>query len=237
MTEGLRQADQMRRLFDLYASPEVVEAALQSGANLGGELVNCTVLFTDVRDFTTLSEKLTPERLINLINHYMSAIVPQIAASGGVITRFGGDSILAVFGSPLNPIDDHAFRAVRAARSIHQALMRFNNLQHLAREPELRIGVGIATGPVIAGNVGGRERLEYTVMGEAANMASRLQDLTKEYQCPILVSDRTYHDLPPLVRRLFEKRTDVHIRGKQEPVTIYALPLEQILILTAEQTA
>jgi adenylate cyclase len=236
MTDGLRQADRMRRLFDLYASAEVVEAALEGGANLGGELVHCTILFTDVRDFTALSERLEPERLVSLINHYMSAIVPQIAASGGVITRFGGDSILAVFGSPLNPIDDHAFRAVRAARSIHQALLRFNKLQHLAREPELKIGVGIATGPVIAGNVGGQERLEYTVMGEAANMAARLQELTKEYQCPVLVSDGTYHDLPPLVRRLFEKRTDVVIRGKQEPVTIYALPVDKVLILTEEQT-
>jgi adenylate cyclase len=114
--------------------------------------------------------------------------------------------------------------------------MRFNKLQRLAREPELKIGVGIATGPVIAGNVGGHERLEYTVMGEAANMAARLQDLTKEYECPVLVSAGTYSDLPPLVRRLFEKRTDVVIRGKQEPVTIYALPADEILKLEMEQT-
>ena len=223
MTEGLQRAQRLRQLFNLYASPEVVETAVERGAELGGELCYCTMLFCDVRDFTTLTEKIPAENLIDLINRYMSAIVPQVISNGGVITRFGGDSILAVFGSPLNPTQQHGSQAVRAALAMNAALTEFNRGQQANNEPEIRIGIGIATGNVIVGNVGGLERLEYTVMGDAANVAARLEEMTKDLQRRILITAPTYTALNADEQQGFEAILDIPIRGKTQPVTVYAL--------------
>jgi adenylate cyclase len=223
MTDGLRQGERLRELFGLYVSSEVAQAALETGAGLGGTLVDCSVMFSDIRDFTTLSEQLPPRRLVELINRYMTAMVSVIVRHGGVVTRFGGDSILAVFGSPLNPMSDHADRAVRTALGMRQALAAFNQAETAARRPTLEAGIGIASGPVIAGNVGGKERIEYTVMGEAVNLAARLEDKTKDTGFPILVSDETYQALKEAPDRGARPLTDVQIKGKRDTVTVYAL--------------
>jgi class 3 adenylate cyclase len=225
MTAGLRRGEQLRRLFGLYVSPEVAQAAVETGAGLGGQLCECTIMFSDLRDFTSLTERLTPETLVDLINRYMTAMVSAIVDHGGLVTRFGGDSILAVFGSPLNFMTDHADQAVNAAFHMRQALQDFNQNATSdpfanGRQPVLENGIGIATGPVIAGNVGGKERIEYTVMGDAVNLASRLEGMTIDLNYPILISEETFdaigtvnaHQLP-----------DVPIKGKAKPVTIYGL--------------
>jgi len=223
MTDGLRQGERLRELFGLYVSSEVAQAAVETGAGLGGELVNCSVMFSDIRDFTTLSEQIPPRRLVDLINRYMTAMVSVIVNHGGVITRFGGDSILAVFGTPLNPMSDHADRAVRTAIEMRQALATFNQDETVARRPTLESGIGIASGPVIAGNVGGKERIEYTVMGDAVNLASRLEDKTKDAGFPILVSNATFQALNEVPDVGVKSLTDVQIKGKQDRVTVYAL--------------
>lgn len=226
MTAGLRQGERMRELFGLYVSPEVARAAVESGAGLGGEMVLCTVMFSDLREFTALTERLPPHDLVDVINRYMSAMVEEIVRQGGVVTRFGGDSILAVFGSPLNPMVDHASRAVEAATGMRQALRGFNQLREGLH---LENGIGIASGRVVAGNVGAKERIEYTVMGDAANLAARLQDLTKEMGHPILLSDETFQALDEDWGFSMNKISQVAIRGKQDPVTIYGLsdPIRQ----------
>ncbi len=223
MTSGLRQGERLRQLFGLYVSPEVARAAVKTGAGLGGELVNCTVMFSDIRDFTSLTEQMPPDELVDLINHYMAEMVSVIVRHGGVVTRFGGDSILAVFGSPLNPMHDHADRAVATAIEMRRALVSFNQAELIAGRPILENGIGIASGPVIAGNVGGKERIEYTVMGDAANLAARLEDLTKEAGYPILLSNETYHALAAVPDVGAWPLTDVQIKGKHERVTVYAL--------------
>ena len=220
MTGGLRQGERMRELFGLYVSPEVARAAVESGAGLGGELVQCPVMFSDLRDFTALTERLPPHDLVELINRYVSAMVEEIVRQSGVVTRFGGDSILAVFGSPINPMVDHASRAVQAASGMRQALAAFNQLQEGSH---LENGIGIASGLVVAGNVGAKERIEYTVMGDAANLAARLQDLTKEIDHPILLSDETFRALNGDWGFTMDKISQVAIRWKQDPVTIYTL--------------
>jgi adenylate cyclase len=144
---------------------------------------------------------------------------------GGVVTRFGGDSILAVFGSPLNFMTDHAAQAVNAAFHMRQALQNFNQNARSdpsanGRQPVLENGIGIATGPVIAGNVGGKERIEYTVMGDAANLASRLEGMTIEFKYPILISAETFDAIGTLNARKFP---DVPVKGKAKAVTIYGL--------------
>jgi adenylate cyclase len=223
MTGGLRQGERLRKLFGLYVSPEVAQAAVETGAGLGGELVTCSVMFSDIRDFTTLTEQMSPGRLVELINRYMTAMVSVIVKHGGVVTRFGGDSILAVFGTPLNPMRDDADRAVRTAIEMRQALAAFNQEQTVARLPTLESGIGIASGPVIAGNVGGKERIEYTVMGDAVNLASRLEDKTKDSGFPILVSGETYQALSAVPGVSARPLTDVQIKGKRDRVTVYAL--------------
>jgi adenylate cyclase len=223
MTDGLRQGERLRELFGLYVSSEVAQAAVKTGAGLGGEQVFCSVMFSDIRDFTGLSEQMAPSRLVELINRYMTAMVSVIVNQGGVVTRFGGDSVLAVFGTPLNPMSDHADRAVRTALDMRRALAAFNQEETVARLPTLETGVGIASGPVVAGNIGGKERIEYTVMGDAVNLASRLEDKTKETGFPILISDETYQaldEIPEVGARLLN---DVQIKGKRDGVTIYAL--------------
>ena len=225
MTAGLRRGERLRMLFGLYVSPEVAQAAVETGAGLGGQMCECTIMFSDLRDFTSLTERLTPESLVDLINQYMTAMVSAIVDQGGVVTRFGGDSILAVFGSPLNYMTDHADQAVNAAIHMRQALQEFN--QNAAsdpfangRRPVLENGIGIATGPVIAGNVGGKERIEYTVMGDAANLASRLEGMTLEHSYPILISEETFDAIGSLNARPLP---DVAVKGKDKPVTIYGL--------------
>ena len=225
MTDGLRQGERLRKLFGLYVSAEVAQAAVETGAGLGGELVDCTVMFSDIRDFTVLTEQLDPERLVELINRYMTAMVSVIVEHGGVVTRFGGDSILAVFGTPLNPMSDHADRAVHTALDMRRALSAFNDGEAAVQQSTLETGIGIASGPVIAGNVGGKERIEYTVMGDAANLAARLEDKTKDTGYPILISDETYRGLDEIPGLNARPLSDVQIKGKRERVTVYALSL------------
>lgn len=225
MTAGLRRGEQLRTLFGLYVSPEVAQAAVETGAGLGGQLCECTIMFSDLRDFTGLTERLTPEALVDLINRYMTAMVSAIVDHGGVVTRFGGDSILAVFGSPLNFMTDHAEQAVNAAYHMRQALQEFNqnaasNPVAVGRQTVLENGIGIATGPVIAGNVGGKERIEYTVMGDAVNLASRLEGMTAELKFPILISEATFAAIGALSA---QQLPDVPVKGKANPVTIYGL--------------
>ncbi|MFC9918707.1 adenylate/guanylate cyclase domain-containing protein [Agromyces binzhouensis] len=223
MTDGLRQGERLRELFGLYVSAEVAQAAVETGTGLGGTLVDCSVVFSDIRDFTTLSERMPPARLVDVINRYMTAMVSVVVDHGGVVTRFGGDSIMAVFGTPLNPMGDHADRAVRTALGMRRALAAFNRDATVDGLPNLEAGIGIASGPVIAGNIGGRERIEYTVMGDAVNLAARLEDRTKDAGAPILMSAETYRALDG--RRDLPARalTDLRIKGKRDPVTAYAI--------------
>ncbi|MBN1138277.1 MAG: adenylate/guanylate cyclase domain-containing protein [Anaerolineae bacterium] len=222
MVDGLQREDVIRRLFGHYVSPQVAEHAIEHGADLaGGEYCEATVMFTDIRDFTALTEQMKPEALIALLNRYFSTISAVVVEHGGLVTRLGGDSLLAVFGTPLNPAQDHPHRAVQAAWGLIPALAAFNQAQIRHKEPTLRIGVGVATGPVLAGNVGSKERLEYTVLGDAVNLASRLEAMTKEVDARILLSAETAQAVESWAP--LQPIGQVTVRGKQQPVQVYAL--------------
>jgi adenylate cyclase len=148
----------------------------------------------------------------------MSEVIQE---QGGVINKFGGDSLLAIFGTPLYPREDHASAAVKTAQGMLHKLREFNEKQRKLGEPTLAIGIGIATGTVVVGNVGSESRLEYTVIGDTVNLASRLEELTKSHPSDILIAAPTVthlEDAFPL-----ENLGDQHVRGKQQPVAIYAL--------------
>jgi class 3 adenylate cyclase len=221
MVQGLRQEEVIRRLFSVYVTPEVAEHAIAHGAELGGQLSAATVLFSDLRSFTALTERTEPDRLIAMLNRYFQAMSAVIVRHGGFVNKFGGDSLLAVFGSPLNPIDDHAGQAVVAAQEMVRALADFNVDQARRGEPAVRFGIGVATGPVVAGNVGSEDRLEYTVIGDTVNLASRLEAMTKTAGTPVLISGTTADALgaAPALAPMGE----IAVRGKAEPVAVYTL--------------
>jgi class 3 adenylate cyclase len=221
MIEGLRREDVIRRLFSLYVTPEVAEHAIEHGARLGGQMIESTVLFSDIRGFTAMTEQMAPDALLALLNRYFDVMSEVIVDHGGFVNKFGGDSLLAVFGTPLNPTDDHPRRAVEAAQALLAALETFNQQQVTRNEPTVRIGVGIASGRVVVGNVGSSERLEYTVIGDAVNLASRLEAMTKHEDATVLLSGKTAAAVEGTMP--LSPIGHVSVRGKQEPVDVYAL--------------
>jgi adenylate cyclase len=221
MTAGLRREAMVRDLFGQYVSPEVARMAIERHGELVGEVVECTVLFVDIRRFTALAEVLPPARLIGTLNRYFERMLVEVEAEGGIVNKFGGDSLLAVFGSPLNPMADHAQRAVRAALRMRETLVAFNREQVASELPELRVGFGLATGELVAGNVGSRRKLEYTVIGDPVNLAARLQELTTSLGAEILLSARTAE----LARDVVQMRSlgEIAVRGRAEHVEVFAV--------------
>ncbi len=221
MISELRDAQRMRDLFGRYVSKEVAAQVLDNGADLGGENISATTLFADIRDFTSLSERLPAQEVVNILNRYYTRMVDVIVEEGGLVNKFGGDSLLAVFGAPIRQ-PDHALRAVRAAWQMTRALAEFNAEQIALGMPALTIGIGIASGEVVAGNVGGEERIEYTVIGDPVNLASRLQSLTKELGATVLLSENTQKELGE-AQAEFHPFGKVPVRGKREPISVFAL--------------
>lgn len=221
MTGGLRREAMVRDLFGQYVSPEVARLAIERHGELEAQVVECSVLFVDIRRFTALAEVLPPARLIGTLNRYFERMLAEVEAEGGIVNKFGGDSLLAVFGSPLNPMADHAQRAVRAALRMREALVEFNREQAASEMPQLRVGFGLATGELVAGNVGSNRKLEYTVIGDPVNLAARLQELTTSMGSEVLMSARTAE----LAKGVAELRSlgEVEVRGRAEPVEVFAL--------------
>jgi adenylate cyclase len=221
MLVSLEREAMIRDLFGQYVTPELADAAIDDPARLEGQLVTSTVLFADIRDFTGLSESVPASELLALLNRYFDRMARVIVDAGGLVNKLGGDSLLAVFGSPLNPDKDHAAEAVSAAREMERTLADFNEEQRHAFLPEVMIGIGIASGDVVAGNVGSSAKLEYTVIGDAVNVAARLQELTKELGVPILLSAETARLTGDAA--LFADVGDVDVRGKARPVRVVRL--------------
>jgi class 3 adenylate cyclase len=218
---ALAAREKLRELFGRFVSPEVAQAAMQRGVKLGGRVVEVSILFADIRNFTGLSERLTPNQIVALLNRFLCALVPVVNLHKGLVIEFGGDSIMAVFGTPVLPAPDHALRAVHCALAMRRALGEFNIRQKGAGEPTLSIGIGISTGPVVAGHIGCEERLEYTVIGDSVNLASRLQQLTREWGNDIVISEETFVASGGNV--VARPVKDVTIRGRQQTITAYAV--------------
>lgn len=221
MVEGLRREAFIRDLFGQYVTPELARVAIEQQGKLDGQLVTSTIIFSDIRDFTGVSEALPASSLIEMLNRYFTRMSALIVEHGGLVNKFGGDSILAVFGTPLNPNPDHALRAVSAALAMANQLSEFNREQARAYLPEIMIGIGIATGDVVAGNVGSSKKLEYTVIGDAVNVASRLQAMTKEVGRPILASAETARAVSGTAA--FTDVGEVEVRGRVKKVRVFSV--------------
>lgn len=221
MIVGLRREALVRDLFGQYVTPELAEAAIERRGELDGQLVTCTVLFADIRNFTGISEALPATRLIKMLNEYFARMSAVVVEERGFVNKFGGDSLLAVFGTPLNPDPDHAVCGVDAALRMRFELAEFNRGQEAALLPQIDIGIGIATGDVVAGNVGSETKLEYTVIGDAVNVASRLQALTKDLDKPILANGETAR--AGAGAATFSHVDDVSVAGKSRLVDVFAV--------------
>ncbi|MBI2511402.1 MAG: HAMP domain-containing protein [Opitutae bacterium] len=221
MTAGLAERDRVRDLLGKVVSPEIATQLLRSDLQLGGEEREVTILFSDLRDFTTLSEKLPPRELLALLNRYLDRMSAIVEKHGGVIDKYIGDAIMALFGAPV-ATERAAARALAAAREMKAALAELNRELAAEGKPQLALGIGINTGRVVAGNMGSHTRLNYTVIGDGVNLASRLESLTKDasYGTTIIVSEATavaadaLDDLRPL--------GSVTVKGKTSAVKIFA---------------
>jgi adenylate cyclase len=218
MVVALEREALIRDLFGQYVTPELAAAAIERRGQLDGQLVTSTVLFADIRDFTGVTEAVPATTLMRMLNRYFMRMAGVVVDEGGLVNKYGGDSLLAVFGSPLNPSGDHAAQAVRAGLRMLEVLDEFNREQAEALLPEIMIGIGIATGDVVAGNVGSEAKLEYTVVGDAVNVASRLQGLTRELGESLLASAETARLAGDSLR--FASVGEIEVRGKTRRVPV-----------------
>lgn len=217
MVKGLIERDRVRSLLGKVVSSAIAEELLKKEIELGGEEREVTILFSDLRGFTTLCERHTPQEILSFLNDYFTRISAVIEANGGVVDKYIGDAVMALFGAPLKDEDDAA-RSVRTALGMRQALIGLNAEFEAKGLPRLSLGVGVNTAMVVAGNMGSTTRLNYTVIGDGVNLASRLEGLSKKYGVEIIVSASTRALAPGFVYRELDI---VRVKGKNEPVGIY----------------
>ncbi len=216
--EQYKLRQQIKKQFEHYLDPRQV-ARLQNNPELlklGGERRTCTFLFTDVRGFTNLSEKLEPEEVTEIMNRVLTEQVTCIQAHGGMVDKFIGDACMAIFNSPLD-LDEHEQRAVACAQDIRTGIAM---MQKELSEP-IAIGIGVNTGPAVVGNMGSDNRFDYSAIGDAVNTAARLESATKEAGVDILIGESTYKKLPPGVEASFVR--EIKVKGKAKALKVYTI--------------
>src|SRR6266851_5594276 len=218
-----REKRKIRKTFSQYLSPGVIaliEKDPQKYIRPGGETKDLTVMFSDIRGFTSLSEGMTADELVRLLNEYLGEMTEVIFKSLGTLDKYIGDAIMAFWGSPY-PQSDHAMRACACALEMIRGLEKLNAKWQAEGRKEISIGIVVNTGPVNVGNMGSAKRLAWTVMGDNVNLASRLEGITKEYCCRIVIGEGTYQEIADkFVCRDLDK---IRVKGKHQPVTIYEL--------------
>jgi adenylate cyclase len=210
----------VRGIFELFISPEMVGQLIDQGVEaMRGKRAELTILFSDIRGFTTMSEKMTPEQLVNVLNEYLGAMTDVIHRHGGTVDKYEGDLVMAFFGAPLW-YPDHAERAVRCSIDMRIELDRLRHKWEAEGKPsKLEMGIGLNTAEVFVGLVGSGRRVNYTVMGDGVNLASRVQDLTKDLKWPLLVTEFTYEKVKDQFDIEFGEAKLV--KGKTVPVGMY----------------
>jgi adenylate cyclase len=224
-----REKRRVKRLFSRYVSKDVYEQLLKDpgGARLGGQRRRMTVLFCDIREFTTVSEKGEPEAIVAQLNEYFSRMVPIVFAHKGTIDKFVGDMIMALFGAPLDD-PDHADHALETALAMSAGLAQLNREWTAKGRPALDIGIGINTGDMVAGNLGSEDIMSYTVIGDQVNLGARLESLNKDFHTRVIVSDAT--------RTALKGHYDIHalgevvVKGKSVPVKIFSVVPPQAVV-------
>lgn len=220
MTSNLREKEFIKRTFERYVSKKLVDRLLKNKEEikLGGEEMTITILFSDIRRFTSLAERLPPKQVVDLLNDYFTRMINVVNKNEGIVDKLMGDSVMALFGVPFPHIDD-AMNSVRCAVAMQKEVKKFNKIRTGQGLPTLEMGVGLNTGPVIAGNIGSKERMEYTVIGDSVNIAARLQGLAKPGE--ILISEATYKQVKGKV--IASQLEPMTLKGKRIPVGVYRI--------------
>lgn len=226
MVDGLREREKIKSLFGQYLTREISDEILNGHVDLGGELYDATILFADIRNFTSISEKMNPREVVDFLNSYLSGMIDVIIENNGIIDKFMGDGILAVFGVPVST-EDHAESGIKAALAMNEKLRLLNQERSKEGLFPIKIGIGVHSGPVIGGNLGNNNKLEYTVIGDTVNVASRIENLTKRYKSPLIISGTTHEHLSKEMKKRIDMKAiaNAEIRGKEQPLTLYSMIL------------
>ena len=223
MLVGIRDRERVKDLFGRMVSPEVREKLMTGSIELGGETARVTVLFSDIRGFSTICETTPAPEVVALLNEYMTEMSTAARNWGGYINNFIGDAIVVVFGTPVQH-EDNEWRAVAAALEMRNRLHALNIKRRAMKRPAINTGIGISTGDVVAGQMGAAERFLYTVIGDAVNIAARLEALTKEFpQHPILMNGATFEAIADRPEIACEDLGPQKLKGREEAVNVYGI--------------
>ena len=220
MGKGLEEREKVKDALGRFVNKEVAEMVLNGELKLGGEKKNCAIFFSDIRSFTAISEKLDPQEVVEFLNAYMTEMVRCVNETHGTVDKFIGDAVMATWGAAFSRGND-AENAVNGALMMRKALLKFNEGRGGDKKPIIKIGCGLNYGPVVAGQIGSSDKMEYTVIGDAVNLASRVETLNKPFGTDILISEDLYN----IVKDIFkvEKMKAIKVKGKSEPQTIFAV--------------
>lgn len=218
MAQSLREKEQIEGAFCTYVSSQVMEEVLKDPGKLalGGARKHASMLFTDIRGFTSMSETMQPEDVVSVINEYLSIQTEIVLRNGGMLDKFVGDCVMAVYGVPLPKTDD-ALRAVTTAVEIQEAVKELNEKRKESGLITVTIGVGVNTGEVVSGNMGSAQKMDYTVIGDAVNLAARLESIAEGGS--VLISETTFQEVKEHI--LAEKLSPISVKGKREQVSVY----------------
>jgi adenylate cyclase len=220
--EDISDEKRLKSTMYRYMTQELAEQLLENpdAAKMGGDRKDVTVLFSDIRSYTTLTESLEAEAVVEMLNKYFESMVDAVFQHKGTLDKYIGDAIMAVFGSPL-PLDDHAWMAVQTAIEMRRRLTLFNADRVTNNQPPIKIGIGINSDSVISGNIGSSKRMEFTAIGDGVNLGSRLESASKQYGTDIVISENTYK---PCADRIWTRELDyIRVKGKNRPVAVYEL--------------
>ncbi|EMO25847.1 adenylate/guanylate cyclase catalytic domain protein [Leptospira interrogans serovar Bataviae str. HAI135] len=211
MGKGLSDRDKMKDAFGKFVNKDIAEMVLRGEVKLGGDKRECVILFSDIRNFTSISEKIEPELVVEFLNQYFTAMVKCINENGGSVNKYIGDAIMAVWGE-LGHTNSDTEKSILAALDMRKSLIQFNKGRGSDKKPKILIGIGINTGEVIAGQIGSEDRLEYTVIGDTVNLASRVESLTKVFGADILITGNSYEKVKGIFN--VEKLKPIQVKGK-----------------------
>ena len=223
MGMGLAEREKLMISFGKFTNKTIAQKAASGELTLGGENRNATIFFSDIRSFTAMSEKMQPKEVVEFLNVYMTKMVECVNKTNGVVDKYIGDAIMAVWGAPESsgsPAQD-ALNAVSAALMMRLSLFNYNKERAAKGLLPVRIGCGINSGPVVAGQIGSEERMEYTVIGDAVNLASRTEALNKPFATDILITENTYNLIKDHV--VVQEMPGVHVKGKTDAIKMFAV--------------
>lgn len=219
--EDISDEKRLKSTMYRYMTQELAEELLKlDDAKLGGDRKEVSILFSDIRGYTTLTENLEAEEVVSMLNEYFESMVEAVFKHKGTLDKYIGDAIMAVFGSPL-PLEEHAWMAVQTSLEMRDRLHEFNQRRYADDKPKIKIGIGINSDTVISGNIGSSKRMEFTAIGDGVNLGSRLESVSKQYGCDIIISHNTFK---PCQDHIWARELDyIRVKGRNEPVAIYEL--------------